>query len=98
MKISVEMPAVETCSVNDCAYNVDTHCHARAITVGDGIHPGCDTFLQSSRHTRSGPSAAGVGACKVEACRYNDDYECGADAIQVGHRDASINCLTFEAR
>lgn len=95
MKITVEMPAVEACAADDCSYNVDLLCHARAITVGDGTHPGCDTFLSNARHTHSGPDYAGVGACKVSACKFNDDFECAAEAIRIGHVGDSINCLTF---
>ena len=54
-----------------CAYNVDETCHARAITVGDGLHAACDTFFVSDLHTRGTSNNAGVGACKVTDCRYN---------------------------
>ena len=97
MQITLDMPLVSDCSVAECAYNVNKGCHARAITVGDGVHPGCDTYLGSANHTRSGPNAAGVGACKVSACQYNEDYECTAESIQVGFHGDKINCLTFTA-
>ena len=97
MKMTVEMPNVETCEVVSCAYNVGTECHARAITVGQGIHAMCDTFFVSDRHA-SGPQQAGVGACKVAGCRYNADYECGAPAIHVGLHDNHADCTTFAPR
>ena len=43
----MEMPKVRKCEVADCAYNMDSTCHAMAITVGDGMRPRCDTFCQS---------------------------------------------------
>jgi len=98
MKMTVDMPLVSRCTVSECAYNVDTACHARAITVGDGVHPGCDTFLGSSRHTRDTDGNAGVGACKVIGCTHNDDYECTASKITVGHHGTAVDCLSFHAR
>ncbi len=96
MKMTIDMPFVETCTISDCAYNKDDKCHARAITIGDGIHPGCDTsFLGSPSHTRAN-SLAGVGACKVSGCSYNNDLECSADSITVSMKNDSIQCMTYQ--
>jgi hypothetical protein len=98
-QISVEMPIVSECSIGECAYNANNACHARAITVGDtAVHPGCDTFLDSTPHSRARQITAGVGACKATSCRYNDDYECTTDKISVGHASSSICCLTYQNR
>ncbi len=97
MKIKVEIPVVSACQVSECSYNRSNACHAGAITIGDGIKPGCDTFFRSNRHV-SKSSEAGVGACKVSGCIYNDDFECSADGIEVGFAADSINCLTFSPR
>jgi hypothetical protein len=98
-QISVEMPIVSECSIGECAYNANNACHARAITVGDtAVHPGCDTFLNSTPHSRARQITAGVGACKATSCRYNDDYECTTDKISVGHASSSICCLTYQNR
>lgn len=97
-KITIEMPKVKKCSVEDCGYNNGCACHAKAITVGDYENPGCDTFLDSQNHAKETHRNAGVGACKVEICQYNDDFECSADKISVGFRDGKINCLTFKAK
>lgn len=97
MNVTVEMPTVATCSVNECAYNVNSSCHAKAITIGDSVHPNCDTFLDgSSGHTHSA-IVAGVGACKVSNCEYNDDLECIADSIKVAMSGNMANCLTYKA-
>lgn len=93
MIIATDMPEVARCTVSRCAYNTDNNCHARAITIGDGDNPGCDTYFDNSSHTRSHRSA-GVGACKVEACDFNDDLECSADRIDVGREGRSAQCLT----
>lgn len=98
MKMTVEMPPVSSCGVTECAYNVDQGCHARAITIGDGVFPGCDTILSTSPHTRDRERIAGVGACKVSPCTYNEDYECMADSIAVGYGEKGVCCLTFAAR
>ena len=96
-KLTLLLPTVDECSIAECAYNAAGDCHANAITVGDGVHPGCDTYLPHKRHTAAGHEA-GVGACKVDACQHNRDFSCGADAIRVGRHGGSVECLTFEAR
>lgn len=98
MELTLDMPLVSQCQVTACAYNVRNACHARAITIGDGVHPGCDTFFSNQTHTREKQRIAGVGACKVSGCRYNEDYECSASDIQVGYQDGNINCLVYAAR
>ncbi|MCZ7680602.1 MAG: DUF1540 domain-containing protein [Sandaracinaceae bacterium] len=95
MKFVIDMPNVASCAVRQCAYNVDGSCHAKAITVGDGVQPGCDTYLRSRRHTETA-AHAGVGACKVEACRHNRDLECAAGSIRVDRRGGNPSCVTFE--
>jgi hypothetical protein len=98
MKNTVDMPPVSKCQVTECAYNKAEACHARAITVGDGVHPGCDTYMKSSIHIRNDAVKAGVGACKVTGCSHNADFECSANAIQVGFSGKSVDCLTFSPR
>jgi hypothetical protein len=94
MKVTIDMPMVQRCSVDECAYNHDSCCHAKAITIGDGVHPGCDTFLSGSTgHTRAS-IMAGVGACKVSDCEYNDDLECSADSIEVAITGDTAECMT----
>jgi len=98
MKITIEIPVVSECSIVECSYNAGSACHAKAITIGNGVHPGCDTFLHMSAHVRERQRRSGVGACKVIACRFNDDLECGADAISVGRAAQEVACLTFVPR
>jgi hypothetical protein len=98
MNISAQMPAVIQCEINDCAYNAESRCHAKAITIGDSVTPSCDTVLCNSGAVRSIEARAGVGACKVNGCRYNEDLECTADGIMVGPADGGIRCLTYMAR
>lgn len=98
MKIKVEVPEVASCQVQDCAYNRERLCHARAITVGDGAEtPNCDTYYPEGSHA-VGTQKAGVGACKVTQCKYNEDLECQAESINVGYRDGEAYCLTFDPR
>lgn len=96
MKFSLEMAKVARCEVTQCAYNVERSCHAKAITVGDGVHAGCDTFLASERHTADDIPQAGVGACKVAVCRHNVELECAAREIVVGADEKGALCVTFE--
>lgn len=97
-KLTIEMPIVSECAVTECGYNVDQSCHARAITIGHGLHPGCDTYFKGAPHTKAVSREAGVGACKVTSCSYNEDYECITDSIRVGVEAGTVNCLTFTAR
>jgi len=97
-KLTIEMPLVIHCDIGQCGYNVGKSCHAKAITVGNGKAPHCDTFLDSPKHSKEAKHIAGVGACKVGSCKYNQDFECMADNIMVGFsQKKEINCLTFEA-
>lgn len=96
-QLIVDMPLVERCTVSACAYNAEQKCHAKAITVGDGAFPGCDTFFASPVHSRR-QNEAGVGACKVDQCRYNSDFECAADFISVGQKSGKVHCLTYKRR
>ncbi len=93
-ELRIEMPLVKNCNVKNCVYNTDQHCHAKAITIGDGINPECDTYLNHSIH--AGPSTtAGVGACKVSNCKFNKDFECSAAEISVGEVAKVVKCLTY---
>ncbi len=91
----VNMSRVTECRATECAYNVNSACHAIAITVGDGITPMCDTFFKTD-FRKSLKGTAGVGACKVTDCRHNLDFECGATSIRVGSMGETGACLTFE--
>lgn len=97
-KMTIEMPIVSKCQVNECSYNASSRCHARAITVGDAEHPGCDTFIANGMHTGHQQQLAGIGACKTATCKHNEDLECMADSIQVGMIKNEANCMTFAMR
>ena len=95
MKLMVEMPEVSECTAEDCAYNMNKLCHARAITVGDEAGCKCDTMLKSQAHiSRSEP--AGVGACRVIGCMHNEDFLCQADGIRVDVQGRKADCMTFQ--
>jgi hypothetical protein len=98
MNFSIEIADVGECDVTECAYNMASSCHARAITIGHGLHPACDTFLPGEKHVSSTSGTAGVGACKVSACRYNEELECQADSIAVAHHGDHADCRTFSPR
>lgn len=95
MKMSIDMPKVMKCSVRKCAYNNGGGCHARAVTIGDGTVPHCDTLFQCGSHCNS-RKAAGVGACKVSGCMHNADFECQASTIAVGLSKGRAMCKTFK--
>ena len=94
----MEISKVIKCEVNDCSYNMNDACNARAITVGDGTSPRCDTFCQSM--TKGGDSGcfASVGACKVSSCAFNTVLECRSPEICVGYKEDEPDCLTFQPK
>ena len=94
-KICLEMPIVTKCMASECAYNANSNCHARAITIGDSLKPGCDTFMSGSRHIKQVQPIAGIGACRSRRCKFNEDLECMAEGIQVGMTGSEANCMTF---
>jgi len=96
--IVIEMPTVASCLATECAYNVNEDCHARAITVGNSLHAGCDTFFSGSEHTRAVQRTAGVGACKSKECEFNQDLECMADSITVAPQGKAVDCMTYTPR
>ena len=102
IRISVEMPAVAACGVSECAYNTESACHARAITVGNQVQPECDTYFnlgQSTHdHVKATQRLAGVGACKMFNCRFNEDFECMAEEVSVGFNGDMVSCLTYQHR
>jgi len=96
--ISIIMPLIRECAVSECGYNTKNGCHAKAITIGDGDNPGCDTFFKvssPSAHAKSEGRIAGVGACKVSGCKFNTDYECMADEITVDTSSRKARCATY---
>lgn len=97
MKRSIEMPEIMQCEAKQCAYNVDSMCHARAITVGDMQEHLCDTMIMSKKHTQR-KETAGVGACRSTNCVSNEDLECQAEGINVTLSGGQAFCGTFEAR
>lgn len=97
-KILLEMPIVSMCSASACAYNSNSNCHARAVTIGDLTRPGCDTFVGGAHHIRETKQIAGIGACKMENCKFNYDLECMAENVQIDMVSIEVNCTTFAAR
>ncbi len=97
-KFIIEMPLVKKCDAQNCGFNVIKNCHAKAITIGDNSNPGCDTFMDSTRHTHESKRLAGVGACKVIGCKFNRDYECTTENITVGLIDGEVKCRTYIPR
>ena len=94
----MEMPRVSRCEVGGCAYNMEDHCYAMAITVGDSMNPHCDTMCMSDCKCSQTMNIAGVGACKTSKCVHNQGLECGAPEISVGLCDQNAECLTFKSR
>ncbi len=92
----MDMPKVSRCEVAECAYNLNTCCHALAITIGDAASPKCDTFCPSATKGGDMGATASVGACKCHACAHNVDLECQAPSVTVGYKADEVDCLTFE--
>lgn len=91
----MQMPIVNNCSAEDCAYNRDRTCNALAITVGDARHPHCDTFLTAPAKGGDPAATGRVGACKMSDCQHNVQLECHAPGITVGYQQSTVDCLTY---
>ena len=91
----MQLPIINTCGAEDCAYNTDHTCHAAAVTIGDTEAAVCDTYIGAD--VRGGePAVTGrVGACKMADCQHNVGLECHAPAITVGYQQNEIDCLTY---
>ena len=98
VQICLEIAPVSRCDVNQCGYNTNNSCHAKAITIGDSTTPGCDTFMDIKRHSQRLKRISGVGACKTNTCQFNNDFECIAENVTVGYSNGDIRCLTFCSR
>ncbi|MBI5562506.1 MAG: DUF1540 domain-containing protein [Deltaproteobacteria bacterium] len=98
--MAIAMSKILSCSVKECAYNVNDKCHTLAITVGDGSHPACDTYCYSKNQAKGGAPdvTGGVGACKTDACKFNKSFECAASGINVGPHGGHADCRTFAQR
>ncbi|WP_406291967.1 hypothetical protein [Embleya sp. NBC_00896] len=57
--VVIEVPVVNDCAIEDCAYNRHPACHAPAITMGDVQHAHCDTFFTSRPKAPTRPPPAG---------------------------------------
>lgn len=91
----MELPVINRCEAEACAYNLERVCHAAAITVGDVLHAHCDTFFAATPKGGDPSSVGRVGACKKAECRHNVQLECQAPGIDVGYADHEANCMTY---
>ncbi len=98
MELTIDMPMIRHCDASECSYNLQSACHAKAITIGDETTPACDTFLNATGHVKNATIRAGVGACKVAGCNYNADFECSAQSISVSHSGGQSLCMTYMSR
>lgn len=92
----MNMPNVTKCNARDCSYNMNDACHALAVTIGDGTHPRCDTYVHMALHGGDAAAVAKVGACKVAACKFNQSLECSAPTIAINTHGKCPDCSTFE--
>lgn len=92
----MEMPLVNMCTAEDCAYNLSQTCHALAITIGDARHAHCDTYVGASVQGGDRSAVGHVGACKMSDCVHNAGLECQAPGITVGFQGSSADCLSYQ--
>ncbi|GAA0913061.1 DUF1540 domain-containing protein [Streptomyces thermoalcalitolerans] len=91
----MQLPVINNCAAESCAYNTNHTCHAAAITIGGELGAACETYTSVDMQGGE-PSATGrVGACKMADCRHNVGLECHAPAITVGYQQNEIDCLTY---
>lgn len=95
MSSEIPMAVVAECTVPECVYNRASRCHARAITIGNGDHPQCDTFHCAHNHPQDDAPPTGVGACKLVSCHFNHHYNCEAERVYVGATPGGPGCLSY---
>lgn len=88
---------VKTCEVVCCSFNNHNSCHALAVTIGDGIHPKCDTFVQEGSDGGRETSTR-VGACKVASCFHNKKLICQTGFIDIVFKDMHSYCKKFQPK
>ncbi|MBI5642368.1 MAG: DUF1540 domain-containing protein [Deltaproteobacteria bacterium] len=91
----ISMPKILSCTVLECAYNINSECHTMAITVGDENHAACDTYYRKGNKGGAADLIGGVGACKVDLCKFNRSFECTASGINVAPHGGHADCKTF---
>lgn len=95
--MTMKMPKILSCEMEECSYNTNKECHALAITVGSSC-PTCDTSYRASDKGGVADTIGSVGACREEDCKYNFSLECTASGIKVGMHSDHPDCLTYTSR
>ena len=101
------------CQAQDCTFNADTRCCARAIRVGlTGQETFCDTYARAdafsaveildltSGDTEFSADEAPRIACGVIQCAYNRSFRCRAHGVHIGpvHDALICNCRTYRPK
>jgi hypothetical protein len=92
----MDMPVVNSCAAEQCAYNIEQQCHALAITVGDSLQANCETYFGIAMKGGDRETPGHVGACKMQDCVHNSALECQAPGISVGMQADLPNCVTYQ--
>jgi hypothetical protein len=83
-----------TSATYPAASHNDSNCHARAITLGNGLYPGRDTYQDDSPGHPRLQATAGTGACKLSGWLHNSDFACTADGIDLAARGETAACMS----
>ncbi len=101
------------CQAQDCTYNAESKCNARAIRVGvTGQQTFCDTYARAdafsaveifdmnAADTEFGAMGAPRIACSVTQCAYNQSFRCRAHGVHIGppHDALVCNCRTYRPK
>jgi hypothetical protein len=91
------IPEVKKCTVDQCFFNKDSECCARAVLIGSA-NPKCETFVESHQRTKK-QGQAEVGVCHIENCQYNQSMSCHACGdIEIVLSNNLAWCNTFESK
>jgi hypothetical protein len=67
--MAIDMPIVAEYLASECTDNVGMNCHAKAITVGNSLHAGCDTFFRVPATPGRPPGRRGSAPANPPAAR-----------------------------
>jgi hypothetical protein len=95
--MTIKLPKITLCEMEECAYNIDKKCRAIAITIG-GPEPECITIEKKLKEGGLDTVNGGVGACKARDCCFNRDLICIAKAIKIEKRDNKGYCKSYQLK
>jgi hypothetical protein len=95
--MTIKLPKITFCEMEECAYNNDKRCRAIAVSIG-GPEPECITIEKKSKEGGIDTINGGVGACKTRDCMFNKGLICIAKNIEIVKRGSRGYCTSYRLK